>query len=209
MSVKKEEAYKLGVGQTRFRKKFRRKQRLKKFKSFVLWTSCIALAAAAVFTAGFHVSAASDAGMDGYINEGETVLSNKMSFLIREPYRGEVVTCRVNLGGTDHILNRRVIAFAGETVEIRDGAIYINGNLCEESYVSMGTSSGVASYTVPPGCYYVLSDNRNAGPDSRDGIYIDRSDIIGSALEGLSVDDIIADLEHIKTTVTGMVQGIY
>lgn len=208
MSVKKEEAYKLGVGQTRFRKKFRRKQRMKKFKSFLLWTSCTALTAAAVFSVGFHVSAASDAGMSGYINEGETVLSNKMSFLIREPYRGEVVTCRVNIGGTDHILNRRVIAFAGETVEIRDGVLYIDGNPCEESYVSMGTNSDIASYTVPPGCYYVLSDNRNAGPDSRDGIYIDRSDIIGSALEGLSVDDIFTDLEYIRTTVIGMVQGI-
>ena len=199
--MKKEDAYKLGVGQTRFRKKFRRKQRTRKVKSFFGWTICVAAVGAAVFAGGFHVSAATDAGMDGYIDQGDMVLTNKMSYLLREPVRGEVVTCKAFVGGTEHILNRRVIAFPGETVEIHDGSLYINGSICEESYVDIPTPADVESYTVPAGYYYVLCDNRETGPDSRDGIYISRDDIIGSALEGInllelpSAEDILQQLE--------------
>lgn len=136
--------------------------------------------------------------MSGYIEQGEAVITNKMSLLLREPTRGEVITCRLNVGGSSHTFQRRVIAFGGETVEISDGCLYINGQLCQEDYTEMQTYSSIGSFSVPPGCYFILSDNRDAGPDSRDGLYISKEDMIGSALEPFDIRQVqerLASLE--------------
>ena len=196
--MKKEKAYKLGVGQTRFRKRFRRRQRMRKIRSCILWMAGTVAACTCIALTGFHVSYASDTDMIGYIEQGETVITNKMSLLLREPTRGEVITCRLNVGGSSHTFQRRVIAFGGETVEISDGCLYINGQLCQEDYTEMQTYSSIGSFSVPPGCYFILSDNRDAGPDSRDGLYISKEDMIGSALEPFDIRQVqerLASLE--------------
>lgn len=138
-----------------------------------------------LFTACFHTSICTDKGMEGItlnsIKQGETVISNKLAFLTKAPQRGEVITCKLEHTG-NKLLQRRIIAFPGETVEIIDGNIFINGQKCTENYISGITTSTYDSITVPAGYYYVLSDNRDSGPDSRDGIYVLRSDIIGSVI---------------------------
>ena len=185
--LKKEDAYKLGVGQTRFRKKFRRKQWLRKFRGFLLWTAGTIAATAGVCSLFFNFSFCVDDGMAGYINRGELVVTDRLSAMIREPLRGEAITCRINAGGSEKILQRRIIAFGGETVEIRDGVLYIDGKACTEPYASGILQSDISSFSIPPGNYFCLSDNRDCGPDSRDGFFITRDDIIGPTVQGISV----------------------
>ena len=183
--MKKEEAFKLGVAQTNFRKNFKRKKRIKKARSFILWFLSFCVLSVILFTTCFHTSICVDRGMEGTstnsIKQGETVISNKLAFLVKRPQRGEVITCRLENAG-NKLLQRRIIAFPGETIEFMNGNIFINGQKCTENYVSGTTRSTFGTITVPGGCYYVLSDNRDLGPDSRDGVYVSQSDIIGSVI---------------------------
>ena len=101
--MKKEEAFKLGVAQTNFRKKFKRKRRLKKARSFILWFLSFCVLSVILFTTCFHTSTCVDKGMEGTnansIKQGETVISNKLAFLTKKPQRGEVITCRLENAG--------------------------------------------------------------------------------------------------------------
>jgi signal peptidase I len=61
---------------------------------------------------------------------------------------------------------KRVIALAGDRVEIRDGAVYLNGRKLREPYAN-GPTDGAADYEVPPKHVFVLGDNRAQSCDSR------------------------------------------
>ena len=185
--MKKEDAYKLGVGQTRFRKKYKRNQRLRKFRAFMLWTAGSVVITIGVCILFFNFSFCPDDGMKGHINNGELVITDRLSNFVREPLRGEVVTCRIDTGGAEKLFQRRIIAFGGETVEIRDGVLYIDGKTCTESYATGNLQSDISSFSVPPGNYFCLSDNRDCGPDSRNGFFITRDDILGPSIQSISL----------------------
>ncbi|MCD7867361.1 MAG: signal peptidase I [Clostridiales bacterium] len=81
---------------------------------------------------------------------------------------------------------KRVIGLPGETVEIKDGKVYIDGaeEPLEDSFVK-GTAMGdFGPYEVPEGCYFMLGDNRNNSKDSRywENTYVRADQIVGKAL---------------------------
>ena len=78
--------------------------------------------------------------------------------------RGDIVIFRRE--GDTRLLCKRVIGLEGETVTIRDGNVYIDGNPLEENYV-IGTTEGEMSVTVPKGCLFLMGDNREHSSDSR------------------------------------------
>lgn len=79
-------------------------------------------------------------------------------------------------------LIKRVIALPGETVEIRDGSIYINGEKLTEDYIDQPTYHDFGAETVPKDQYFVLGDNRGHSLDSRALGYVKKKDIIGKTL---------------------------
>lgn len=167
----------------KFRKHLRRKKRLKKFGSFLCWVCLLVAVGAAIWLSCFSVTRCQDAGMSSSITEGNAVVSNRLSYLLHEPQRGEVITFKTRDSfGSRKVLQRRVIAFPGEKVSIKDGKVYINGSLCSERYVDGNTDSDIETVIVPQGTYFVLSDNRGAGPDSRDGIYVAADEIVGGVI---------------------------
>jgi signal peptidase I len=68
--------------------------------------------------------------------------------------------------GAGGLFVKRVIAVAGDTVAIRDGAVYLNGRKLREPYAD-GPTDGAARYTVPTEHVFVLGDNRAQSCDSR------------------------------------------
>ena len=102
----------------------------------------------------------------------------------REPKRGEIVIFRSPADDKDYI--KRVIGLPGETVEIRENRVFIDGEPIEEEYVHVEGSSPppqafYGPVTVPEGHIFVLGDNRNKSYDSRFWGFLDETLLRGRA----------------------------
>ncbi len=98
------------------------------------------------------------------------------------PQRFDVVICRYPGRGDTNFV-KRVVGLPGETVEIRDGYLYVDGQPYEEPYIRDAYRTGrlntFGPYTVPEGAYFVLGDHRNNSNDSRSQGALTRDMIIG------------------------------
>lgn len=97
---------------------------------------------------------------------GERLVVNKFIYRFQPPQRGEVLVFRYPRD-TSRDFIKRVIAVAGDTIEIRDGRVYVNGELKEEQYILERTRGSYPLSTVPAGHVFVMGDNRNNSEDSR------------------------------------------
>jgi signal peptidase I len=79
--------------------------------------------------------------------------------------RGEVVI--LTYPGADHYCVKRIIGLPGETIEIKSGDVYINGELLEEPYITHKSRDSMNAYQIPEGAYFVMGDNRVVSLDSR------------------------------------------
>ena len=102
--------------------------------------------------------------------------------LFGNPQRFDVVICRYPGRGDTNFV-KRVVGLPGDTVELRDGYLFVNGEKYEEPYINdeyrTGPSNTFGPYTVPDGQYFVMGDHRNNSNDSRFQGPIDRNMIIG------------------------------
>lgn len=97
---------------------------------------------------------------------GQRVMTEKVTYrLFHGPQRGDVVV--VNVPGSPEPLIKRVVALAGETIEIRNGQVYIDGEPVEEPWVEYSATHDFAPTTVPPLHVFIIGDNRPNSRDSR------------------------------------------
>jgi signal peptidase I len=82
----------------------------------------------------------------------------RLQYLFSPPERFDVVAVRFS--GRRVMLLKRVVALPGETVEFREGELYVDGNLIEEPYVHHRSNWELPPRTVAPGHIYVVGDNR-------------------------------------------------
>ena len=102
------------------------------------------------------------------------------AYVFNPPERGDIVVFHLpDRQGAD--LVKRVVGLPGETVEMRDGRVYVDGVLLEEPYLTGYDDSNEPPVAVPAGRYYVLGDNRAVSYDSRSMGPIDQAQIIGKA----------------------------
>ena len=102
-----------------------------------------------------------------------TYPNGSIVFVTREwgtPERGEVAAFVFPADGSDEIYVRRVVAVGGDLVEIKSGALYVNGIAADKPYLNGQNRSlpDVGETTVPEGCVFVLGDNRSLPLDSPD-----------------------------------------
>lgn len=127
------------------------------------------------------------ASMEPNFHDGEYLLTDKVSYRLGEPGRGDVIVFKAPPDHKDEFI-KRVIGLPGETVRVQGGKIYINDRELEEAYLPEGVhilpghfSEEGATITIPQGSYYVLGDNRDHSLDSRNIGPIERQYITGRA----------------------------
>src|SRR5512136_311146 len=99
--------------------------------------------------------------MEPNLHDNERVILDKVSYRIGEPAREDIVVFPVE--GEPLPLIKRVIGLPGETVEIRDGRVLIDGVVLREPYASGPTFGSMGSVRVPPDTVFVMGDNRAPG----------------------------------------------
>jgi signal peptidase I len=112
--------------------------------------------------------------------------------LWRNPRRLQIVIFKPPFDLTQPDYVKRVIGLPGETVDVRDGAVWINGRKLVENYTVGRTEApsklqltapyGGLPYKVPENCYFVMGDNRENSLDSRFWGCVPRNDILGTPL---------------------------
>lgn len=129
-----------------------------------------------------HVSGDS---MKNTLHHGDQLIVDKITYRFRDPVRFDIIVFPYQYEENTFYI-KRIIGLPGETVQIADGEIYINGEVLKESYGrEVIQDPGTAAEPVQLGEdeYFVLGDNRNASSDSREpsvGL-IHRKDIVGRA----------------------------
>lgn len=161
----------------------------------------IAAAALAVLTLSCRgkVFRVPTSGMSPTIAAGEFVTVDLHAYDHDRPHHGDLVVCKWK--GSTTPLVRRVIALPGETIEIRDKTVSLQGKPLREPYAVHGdlvmfrrgdappppydNRDELAPLTLPPDAYYLLGDNRDYAFDSRYLGAVPRQDIVGKVVEVL------------------------
>ena len=116
----------------------------------------------------------------------QRILVNKIVYNFHEPERGDIITFYPQ-GDREAIpYIKRIIGLPGETVEIKQGVVYIHkedGTVLplDEPYIKESPGQPYYGDAIPDNEYFVLGDNRNNSSDSRTGWTVKREDIIGKA----------------------------
>ena len=113
----------------------------------------------------------------------ERIFVNKFVYHFEEIHRGDIVVFWYPKDPSKSFI-KRVLGIPGDVVSIRDGQVYINGQLVEERYVPRGyqDADSYPVVRVREGHYYVLGDHRNASNDSRSWGLVPRKYIYGKAV---------------------------
>ena len=110
--------------------------------------------------------------------EGERLIVNKVVYNLHRPERGDVIVFNPpNNQKADYV--KRIIGLPGETIEIKDGDVYIDGEPISESYIKASPKYTFSPLTIPDDEYFVLGDNRNNSNDSHNGWTVEEESIIG------------------------------
>lgn len=118
-----------------------------------------------LFNVFVGVSKVSGHSMDPTLSDGQDVFFTRISFSYS---RGQVVFARMP-SGSNYV--KRIVAVPGDTVDIRDGILYVNGQP-EQRLHHIGDTlpqEGIVEYpyTVPEDCFFLVGDNREGSIDSR------------------------------------------
>ena len=118
----------------------------------------------------------------------ERLIVDKLSYFVTNPKRGEIVVFRFPKDESRDFI-KRVIAVGGDTIEMKNGQVFVNGQALKEDYIYKNDPKGknISSYRktiVPEGTIFVLGDNRNNSEDSRfaDVGFVPHKLVKGSAL---------------------------
>ena len=107
--------------------------------------------------------------MQTTLSDGDNLITDKITYRFKDPKRFDIVVFPFK-ENTSKLLIKRIIGMPGETVQIKNGKVYINGYELQENYGNeIMNDAGIASEPILLGEdeYFVLGDNRNNSQDSR------------------------------------------
>lgn len=143
------------------------------------------LAFVIVYSIGMRTSVIGDS-METTLYNGQEILVNRVLYRLSTPKRGDVIVFLPNGNQNSHFYVKRVVGLPGETVQIKDGSVYIDGVFLEESeefdrMIDAGIAENELTLAIDE--FFVLGDNRNSSEDSRSGNIggVKKDNIIGKA----------------------------
>lgn len=104
--------------------------------------------------------------MSPLLNENDWVIVNRLAFLNCDPTFGDVVILK-KPDLTNETIIKRIVGTPLDTIEIKNGRLYLNGNLVENDFAKMDEKENMSIITVPKNCYFVMGDNTSESNDSR------------------------------------------
>ena len=160
------------------------------WKEILSWVSYIAIILGVTYLIVTYVgqrTQVSGESMLPALENNDNLIVDKISYRFRDPKRYEIIVFPYKYQENTYYI-KRIIGLPGETVQIQDGEVYINGKKLGETYglepIEQGRE-GIAAEPIKLGVdeYFVLGDNRNNSSDSREpnvGV-LNRDDLIGRA----------------------------
>ena len=120
--------------------------------------------------------------MESTLHDRDRVIINKLVYRFGLPDRGDIVVFK-NPDNMEENYVKRVIALPGDTIEIVDGEVYVNGEVLDEPYINEPTKGDFPKAVVPDGTIFVMGDNRNHSQDSRNPSvgFVPIENVIGKA----------------------------
>ena len=158
---------------------------LKELMGWIVYIIIIVALAWVIITFVGQRTQVSGSSMETTLSDGDQLIVDKISYRFRDPNRYDIVVFPYQYEENTYYI-KRIIGLPGETVQIVDGYVYIDGQQLDEHYGNeVMLDPGIAEEPVTLGDdeYFVLGDNRNNSQDSRAanvGV-IHRKDLLGRA----------------------------
>ena len=158
---------------------------LKEFASWVIYILFIIAVTYFIITFVGQRTKVDGSSMETTLSDGDNLIVDKISYRLRDPQRYDIIVFPYRYAENTYYI-KRIIGMPGETIQIIEGEVYINGELLGEHYgAEVMVNPGIAAEPIILGEdeYFVLGDNRNHSSDSRDSSVgvLKREDLIGRA----------------------------
>ena len=166
---------------------------MKEIWNYVFITiAAFVLAFVLVFCVGMRTSVIG-VSMEPVLYNGQEILVNRFIYRLVAPKSGDIVVFLPNGNENTHYYAKRVVAVGGDTVQIKNGQLYVNGLLYKDVDYGKIEDAGIAEnpVTLASNEFFTLGDNINNSEDSRSGNIgaVSRDNIIGKVWFHMAAGD--------------------
>ncbi len=151
--------------------------------SYVFITiAAVVLAFVIIFCVGMRTSVIG-VSMEPVLYNGQEILVNRFIYRVMAPKTGDIIVFLPNGNENTHYYVKRVVAVPGDTVQIKNGSLYVNDTLYKDVEYDKIEDAGIAENPIRLDAneFFALGDNINNSEDSRSGNIgaVPRDDILG------------------------------
>ncbi len=121
--------------------------------------------------------------MEPTLKKGDRIVVNKLTYRLGEPKRGDIIVFKYPVNPKRDFI-KRLIGLPGETIEVKDSKVYIDGKVLEQPFLpkKFTYNSNFGPVKIPENEYFMMGDNRNNSEDSRYWGTLPDENIIGRAI---------------------------